>query len=90
MFGSSAPISPALEVCPTVVDAILITMQFGSPDPNQPPPVGIQEQHQDASYAWMIDVEGPQGLGDIFTPNLIDDRMHYAHAEVGLGQGLDT
>lgn len=68
MFGSSGPISPALEVCPHIVDATLIITQFGSLNPNLPPLLGIQEQHHDASKAQMIDVEGLQGLGDILLP----------------------
>lgn len=35
----------------------------------------------------MLDVEGPQGPGDTYTPNLVDDPMRNAHAKVGLGQG---
>ena len=37
----------------------------------------------------MLDVEGPQGHDDTSTPNQIDEPMHDAHAEVGLGQSLD-
>lgn len=37
-----------------------------------------------------LDVESPQGPSDIFTPKPIDEPMHDAHAEIGLGQGVDT
>ena len=37
----------------------------------------------------MLDVEGLQGPGDTSTPNQIDEPMHDAHGEVGLGQELD-
>ena len=38
----------------------------------------------------MLDVEGPQGPGDTSTPNPVDEPMHDAHAEVGLGQRPDS
>ena len=38
----------------------------------------------------MLDVEGLQGPGDTSTPNQIDEPMHDAHAEIGLGQGPDA
>ena len=38
----------------------------------------------------MLDFKGPQGLGDTSTPNLVDDPMHDAHAEVGLEQRPDN
>ena len=38
----------------------------------------------------MSDVEGLQRPGDTSTPNQIDEPMHDAHAEIGLGQGPDA
>ena len=38
----------------------------------------------------MVDAEGPQGPGDASTPNPVDEPMHDAHAEVGLGQRPDS
>ena len=35
----------------------------------------------------MLDVESLQGPIDTSTPNQVDEPMHDAHAEIGLGQG---
>ena len=37
----------------------------------------------------MVDVEGPQGPGDTSIPSPVDEPMHDAHGEVGLGQRPD-
>lgn len=57
MFGLGAPISPIPDVPLGVVDTHHVAQQIGSLDPNPPPPLGGQEQHQDAHEAQMLDVE---------------------------------
>ena len=43
-------------------------------------------QHSSEGDTLILDIEGPQGPSDISIPNPIDEPMHDAHAEVGLGQ----
>lgn len=57
MFGSGAPMSPILDVPLGVVDTPPVAQRMGSPDPNPPPPLGGQEQHQDAREVQMLIVE---------------------------------
>ena len=80
MFRSGDPNPPPP---PGSVDKHDAAGQFGSSDPNSSSPQVAQDVH-------MVDAEGPQGLGDASTPNPVDDPMHDAHAEAGLGQGPDT
>ena len=87
MFGSTDP-NPPSTVVPqgTSPDA----GQFGSADPNPGAAQSALEEHGSQGDTAMLDVEGLQGPGDTSTPNQIDEPMHDAHAEIGLGQGPDA
>ena len=63
---------------------------FGSADPNPVAAQSSMDQHGSERDTPMPDVEGPQGPGETSTPIPIDEPMHDAHAEVGLGEGPDT
>ena len=87
MFGSTDP-NPPSTVVPqgTSPDA----GQFGSGDPNPGAAQSALEEHGSQRDTTMLDVEGLQGPGDTSTPNQVDEPMHDAHAEIGLGQGPDA
>lgn len=70
MFGLPAPAVPQ--------GNFLNAGEFGSGDSN---PIVVECQ----TDTNMLYVEGPQWLDDTSIPNQIDDPMHDAHAEVGLG-----
>ena len=87
MFGSSDPNPPPLTVRQGQShDA----GEFGSSDPNPVAAQSSMDQHGSERDTPMPDVEGPQGPGETSTPIPIDEPMHDAHAEVGLGEGPDT
>ena len=87
MFGSSDPNTPA----PSVPQGHSpIAGEFGSTDPNPVPANSPLDQHEYQKDSPMPNVEGLQGPGDTSYPNPVDESMHDAHAEVGLGQKLDT
>ena len=84
MFGSTDPNPPS-----TVVP------QGASPDawsgdPNPGAAQSSLDVHGSQRDTMMLDVEGLQGPGVTSTPNQIDEPMHDANAEIGLGQGLDV
>lgn len=62
------PNSPTLDVPLGALDTPLVAKHIGLVDPNPPPPLGGQEEVQDSCKAQMLDIEGLQGLDDIFTP----------------------
>jgi len=80
MFGTSSSNTPAPVVTLSVAPE---TREFGSTDPN------LVETHPTVDEE-MVEVEGPQGPGDTSAPNPVDEPMHDAHAEVGLGQRPDS
>ena len=90
MFELGAPISPILDVSLGVGNIHHVAQQMGSPDPNPSPPLGAQEQHQDAQDAQMLDVEAckPRAslLRDTLTLSPVDDSMHDEHVENGMEQ----
>jgi hypothetical protein len=87
MFGSTDPNPPS-----TVVPqgASPDAGQFGSPDPNPGAAQSSLDELVSQRDTTMLDVEGLQGPGDTSTPNQIDEPMHDAYAEIGLGQGPDA
>lgn len=85
MFGSSDPNPAPIAVPPGPSHE---GGEFGSGDRNQVAAQSSVDQHE--SDTPMHDVEGPQRPGDTSTPVPIDETMHVAHAEVGLGDGPDT
>ena len=75
------------------VDARASGEQFRAVDRNHPPhaagPVPsppANEAHASPLGDRMdVDAEGPQGSGDASTPHTVDEPMHDAHAETGVG-----
>ena len=71
--------------------------QFWAVSQNQPLPTTVQEanpivEEEQEEHAVVcndnmgLDVEGPQGPGDTYNPNRIDESTHDGHAETDLGQ----
>ena len=86
MFGSSDPNTPQ-PVVPK--EDYPDAGQFGSGDPNPVEAQSSLDQHGCQKDTAMLDVEGLQGPGDTSTPKQVDETMHDAHVEIGLGQGPD-
>jgi hypothetical protein len=86
MFGSDDPNTPP---CVVPKGNYPDAGQFGSGDPNLGAGQSSLDQHGCEKDTTMLDVEGLQGPGDTSTPNQVDEPMHDAHAEIGLGQGPD-
>lgn len=69
MFGLGAPIFPTLEFPFGALGTPPIAEQFGPPNPTPPSPMGALDHHQGTREAHMLDVEGPQRLGDTSISN---------------------